>query len=187
MRLRKTALTSQCEVSSHPDSGTTEETKPVPMLASGTQLQTWTEPPSSQQSYTAQDQARKTPQKNTTYCQPTKTPHLHTTLALEPAAFPAAPAPAGDGPCAAPAAPLLPMVILLALPSAAAPPSLFGLVPSSLTLPLRFILLACPAVKARRVSRPALDTDSEGGEHVIGGDPRRWWRLMPLVAEAGPE
>lgn len=63
---------------------------------------------------------------------------------------------------------------------------------SSRTLPPRFIRLAWPAVKARRLSRPAeeeaaAEDDSDGGEHMIGGDPRRWWRLMPFVEEAGPE
>ena len=70
------------------------------------------------------------------------------------------------------------------------PLPLLGLEPSTLTLPPRFMRLACPGVKALNESRAPAGSSPEGGEQEIGGERRRSelprrWREMPLVELAG--
>lgn len=140
------------------------------------------------------------PQRHVTSSQPNGTGrrghHLQAILALccVLAAIPASPA---APPVAAPA-PAPAMVILLTLPSAR---SLCGLPTSILTLPPRFIRLACPGVNPLKWSLPAPiavpppPSPADGGEHTMGGDrrlsalPLRWCLDIPLVelADAGPE
>lgn len=117
----------------------------------------------------------RTPVKQNRNTNTNKSYHLQATLALW--AFDVA---SVEPPCRPPAA-ALPMVILLIFPSAersVRSRSLWGLpTPSRRTLPPRCMRLACPGVKARRWSRPALPTEEsrviDGGEQVMGGERRR--------------